>query len=146
MILAVPPFNLREMFGKMGPLEVLLLNGMELYNAYQVGMQLGFSSLALLKLLSKMGKSHCILVTNNMKVKAAGSGSSNIRKMKSSGEYFLKGAGVFRLMLTSDTPEAVAFQDWAYLEVLPCIHIAGSYGTGSLKEQVFLLSYLADQK
>ena len=47
---------------------------------------------------------------------------------------FITEGGFYRVIMKSDKPEAEAFQDWVYEEVLPCIRKHGFYS----KEQVRL--------
>jgi prophage antirepressor-like protein len=43
--------------------------------------------------------------------------------------------GLYRLIFTSNKPEAQAFQDWVYHDVLPAIRATGGYSTGNLHPQ-----------
>lgn len=54
--------------------------------------------------------------------------------------------GMYRLIFTSNKPEAKAFQDWVYHEVLPSIRQTGSYGVSSTAGEKRLIMSMFNKK
>lgn len=57
------------------------------------------------------------------------------------GVWCIDEAGLYKLIMRSNKPEAEKFQDWVTEEVLPSIRKHGAYMTGSTIEQVYKYSY-----
>lgn len=53
--------------------------------------------------------------------------STDISRFSKSGETFISEAGFYQLVLCSDHPAAVQFQDWVVKEVLPSVFATGTY-------------------
>ena len=104
--------------------EVVVLDGVVLFNAKQVGAVLELTNVR--ASIVDFDEDEKVKVTNSM----LNSGVNNVytRKLNNMGETFLTEAGVYKLVFISRKPEAKTFQKWVTKEVLPSIRQTGSYG------------------
>lgn len=103
--------------------EVLEINGLVLFNPYDVGNCLDLTESSIRNYTSKMNENQVIKLTNS-DVR-----DKDIRKLNNAGENFLTESGVYKLVFKSRKPEAEKFTDWIADEVLPSIRKTGTYKT-----------------
>ena len=114
--------------------EVIVLDGVVLFNARQVGAVLELADAV--STVRGFDEDEKVKVTNSML--SSKPNTMQFRKLHNTGETFLTEAGVYKLVFLSRKPEAKAFQKWVTKEVLPSIRKTGSYMTREQQLQLQL--------
>ena len=99
--------------------EVFEFEDKVLFNAKHIAEILGIKNVN--DNISKMSEKQAVKLTNSI------IGKTDFRKLHNTGENFLTEAGVNKLILRSNKPEAEKFQDWISEDVLPSIRQKGHY-------------------
>lgn len=96
-----------------------LLDNEPVFNLKAIGEILGIKNI---KMSVDTNDTDYVLKLNNSKVSL-----TYFRKLHSTGELFLTEAGLYRVLMRSDKPEAQKFQKWVTKDVLPNIRKKGFY-------------------
>lgn len=95
--------------------EIAEVNGVVLFNPYDIGNCLELSNSAVRSAMRNMNQRQIVKLTNSDVHEV------DIRKLNNAGENFLTESGVNKLIFKSNKPEAQKVQDWVFEEVLPSI-------------------------
>lgn len=96
-----------------------LLDNEPVFNMKSIGEILNIKNI---KTSIDTSDSDYVLRLNNSKI-----GLTYFRKLHNTGELFLTEAGLYRVLMRSDKPEAQKFQKWVTKDVLPNIRKKGFY-------------------
>ena len=111
-----------------------LLNGEPVFNLNAVAELLGLTNPRMS--VDTSDEDYCIKADNSIV------SLTYNRKLHNTGELFLTEAGLYKLLMRSDKPEAEAFQKWVTKDVLPSIRKTGTYQiTPAQAKEVFNLTY-----
>ena len=127
--------------------EVIELDGEQLFNATQIGAGLYIAPSGVRKALMGMEVGVDYMnVTNSMVTNSSNVTTSHIRKIANRGENFLTESGVYELIIQSRRPEAKSFRRWITREVIPSIRKTGGYGVQAPRSFEEALRLAADQQ
>lgn len=127
--------------------EVIEVNGQQLFNATQIGAGLYITPSGVRTALKNMEEiEDYILVTNSMLDDYSNVTISDIRRIANRGETFLTESGVYEMIIQSRKTEAKSFRRWITRDVIPSIRKTGSYGAGVPENFAEALQLAANQQ